>query len=120
MPPNALQVWNLNAPKGHLHDLSIRVNECDDDRHHYDDELTTKLVLPHLSKEQRTIHDDDARTMWKKILRKDVNATLHSSKLFSALSSIIVLDDETREKDFLNRFGGQLSKVSSEFLEGLR
>lgn len=120
MPPNALQVWDLNSSKRHLHNIPIRVNDCDDDdHHHYDDELTTKLVLPQLFKEQIPI-DNDARTLWKKILRKDVDATNHSSKLLSALSSIIVLDDEAREIDFLDRFGGQLSKVSSELLEGLR
>jgi hypothetical protein len=46
--------------------------------------------------------------------------TSKSSKLLASLSSIIIFDDEVREREWLHRFGGRLSSVSSELLEGLR
>ena len=114
MPPNALQLWDLNATKRHLHDL--RVND-DDENDHYHDELTAKLVLPPPVK----IPIDDGRSLWKKLLHNEgVDVSHFSSDLMEALSSIIVLDDEERNRDWLNRFGGRLHKVSSELLEGLR
>mmetsp|Transcript_5338 Transcript_5338/g.11021 ORF Transcript_5338/g.11021 Transcript_5338/m.11021 type:complete len:313 (+) Transcript_5338:183-1121(+) len=114
MPPNALQLWDLNATKRHLHDL--RVND-DDENDHYHDELTAKLVLPPPVK----IPINDGRSLWKKLLHNEgVDVSHFSSDLMEALSSIIVLDDEERNRDWLNRFGGRLHKVSSELLEGLR
>lgn len=108
-------MWDLNATKRHLHDL--RVNDDDEnDHHHYHDELTAKLVLPPPIK----IPIDDGRSLWKKLLRNEVDASHFSCELLEALSSIIVLDDEQRERDWLNRFGGQLHTISSALLEGLR
>ena len=112
MPPNVLHSWDSNAAKRHYYDA--------DDCPEFD---AAELFLPSKnSLKQPTkaiINDDDGRSLWKKILQKDTVA-ISQSELFASLSSIIVLDDEVEKEDWLNRFGGRLSKVSSELLQGLR
>mmetsp|Transcript_22377 Transcript_22377/g.52825 ORF Transcript_22377/g.52825 Transcript_22377/m.52825 type:complete len:342 (-) Transcript_22377:165-1190(-) len=124
MPPNVLYSWDSTASKRHYRDLPIGI---DDDFHA---ELDTELFLPpKISPEQPTPTEDDARTLWKKILRKESNGTASTSttttstknhELLASLSSIVVLDNEVDQEEWLNRFGGHLSDVSPELLQGLR
>lgn len=119
MPPNALQIWGLNASKRHLHDIPVPVDDYHDDDDLHDAEFNAKLFLP--PKQPSTpIY---GRSLWKKILHRNVDTTIKASsysELLASLSSIIILDDEKRERDWLDRFGGRLSDVSLELLEGLR
>lgn len=127
MPPNILHCWDSNVPKPEFH--GVPVNFGDDDNDHYHPEINTNQS-PKISSEGSKSYGADGRTLWKQILRNDIDVTIDggdkktdasvSSKLFASLSSIIVLDDEEREKEWLDRFGGQLPKVSQELLEGLR
>jgi len=114
MPPNVLYSWDSNAAKRHYHD-------DDDDHAEFDAEL---FLSKNLLKQPTTI-DDNGRSLWKKILRKDMDLIedqeeVFQSDLLASLSSIIILDDEIEREDWLNRFGGCLSKVSSELLQELR
>lgn len=126
MPPNVLHCWDSNVPKPEFHRVPFDFGDNDND--HYHPEINTNQP-PKISSE-RSKSGDNGRFLWKKILRDDIDVRISddnkktdasvSSELLASLSSIIVLDDEERKQDWLDRFGGQLSKVSQELLEGLR
>lgn len=127
MPPNALQIWDLSATKRQLHDIPIHVDHYAD---HYDDgvhdhhkaELDAHFFLSPKEQQPEPIKEKDCRSLWKKLLNLDID-TVHSSfdsELHASLSSIIVLDNKERQQDWLHQFGGRLSSVSVELLEGLR
>ena len=123
MPPNALQIWDLSAAKRHLHDIPVNVDHYDDGVHdHHEAELDARLFLAPKEQQAEPIEEQDGQSLWKNILNRDINTdhTSFDSELLASLSSIIVLDDEERQQDWLNRFGGRLSSVSIELLEGLR
>lgn len=131
MPPNVLYSWDSIASKRQLHAVPVYVNDGDSEYSHQDPELDSDLFLsPQKLSKQPTPTEEDGRTLWKKILRNDFDERRNrhdeetsasgSSELRASLSSIIILNDEKREEDWLDRFGGRLSNVSLELLEGLR
>jgi len=172
MPPNVLYSWDSDAAKRHYRDLPGVVNiigdddddDDDDGYHHHQQqqpEFDPKLFLPYKTPKSLddgdSNDDNDARALWKKILRKDDDISSSATStttsttsdddrhreattilllnndnddnfdsddrsycLLTSLSSIVVLDDEAEKKDWLNRFDGQLSVVSSELLQELR
>lgn len=124
MPPNVLHNWDLIASKRQLHVIPVRNEDIDNGNCQYS-VLNEKLVIfPTIATEEIT------RTLWKEVLRNDSNVTVigdseeteasNSSKLLTSLSSIRILNDEERERNWLNLFGGRLSNVSPELLKGLR
>jgi len=133
MPPNVKHSWDSNTSKRHFRGIPVHVdddNDDDNDQYHHP-EFNAKLFLPPKNcSKQSTPSDDDGRNLWEKIWRNDTDLAIgdddeeinvtNSSELLASLSSIIILNDEAGEKDWLNRFGGRLSNVSSELLEGLR
>jgi hypothetical protein len=131
MPPNVLNSWDSISAKRQLRGI-LAHKEDDDDHHQHDHpEIDADLFLaPKKASTNSEPTDTDRRGLWKRILENDVKV-IHDdddeemsasspSSLLASLSSIIVLSDETRQRDWLNRFGGRLSNVSSELLEGLR
>ena len=130
MPPNVLQYWDSNASRRRFHDVSILIDDSNDDGNHQTPELNPELFFdPKNSLKQTTQGDGNGRTLWRKILHNDVNTTridendasaIESSDLLASLSSIIILNDKTEQRDWLNQVGGRLSNVSSELLEMLR
>ena len=133
MPPNVLQCWDSIPKERKFRGVSIDIDADDsvDDVHHQQPEFDTNLLLPRKeSLEQWPIHDSNSRTLWKSIVENDIDLTIgdhnkeicaaSSSELLASLSSIIVLNDNVRERDWLERFGGRLSNVSTDLLEGLR
>jgi len=131
MPPNILQYWDSIASKRQLRVVPVHNDDGDNESNYHDSQSNTKLFisLPNPSK-QVVQSDDDGRLLWKKILRNDASMRIvevkqeieaaNSSKLLAALSSIIILNDESREIEWLNQFGGRLSNASLDLLEGLR
>ena len=138
MPPNVLHSWDSNASKRQFYGDPVVHFDADgdgDENDHHRPDFNAKLFLspkqPPPSKQSTPSNDDDdGRALWHNILQKDVDTatgeddgeirTSKSSKLLASLSSIIIFDDEAREREWLHRFGGRLSSVSSELLEGLR
>ena len=140
MPPNVLHSWDSNASKRQFYgDPVVHFDTDGDENDHHRPDFNAKLFLsPKQPPSKQSTpsddddDDDDDRTLWHKILQNDVdtaigdddeetsNTATKSSKLLASLSSIIIFDDEAREREWLHRFGGRLSNVSSELLEGLR
>lgn len=110
MPPNALQIWDFSAAKRHLDD------------HHDEAELDAKFFPSSKEHSPEPQEEQDGQSLWRKLLNHNIKTahTSYDSELIASMSSIIVLDDEEREKDWLNQFGGRLTSVSTELLEGLR
>ncbi|MGK3743862.1 MAG: hypothetical protein ACI8RD_009659 [Bacillariaceae sp.] len=136
MPPNINQNWDSTvvAQKRFYGDHRYRYRrdfDNDDDSQLFvpdDNNLFTSLKSTTTSTKIDDDDDDDndGRKLWKKILRKEIVVAIDNDDeeedftIKSALSSIIVLDNEIENKEWLNRFQGRLSKVSSELLQGLR
>lgn len=94
---DARTLWKKLLRKYYISSATI-CTTTDDDRH----QEATPIVLP--NKDNDDDDDDDDC----------------SCCLLTSLSSIVVLDDKAEKKDWLNRFEGQLSEVSSELLQELR
>jgi hypothetical protein len=133
MPPNVLHSWDSNASKRQFYGVPVHIDADGDENDHHRPEFNAKLFLPPKQPSKQSTpsdDDDDGRTLWENFLLNDVDTaigdddeetyTSKSSKLFASLSSIIIFNDEAREREWLHRFGGRLSNVSSELLEGLR
>jgi len=131
MPPNVLNSWDSISSKRQLRGVPAHIEDDDDHHRHDHPEIDADLFLaPKKASTDSKPTDNDVRSLWKRILQNDVNVIYDDdsedtnasspSSLLASLSSIIVLSDETRQRDWLNRFGGRLSNVSSELLEGLR
>lgn len=118
MPPNVLHSWDVDAAKRHYHDHPVILDDEDDLP-----EFNAELFLP--SKNSVNSFRNDAKTLWRKILRKDTDSTtlleaVTDPELFASLSSIVVLNDTQKSENWLNIVGGQLSEVSPQLLESLR
>ena len=137
MPPNINQIWDstIVTSKRFYRDHHYRRNFDDEDDSEVfvadDNNLFTSSLKPTTTttKIDDDNNDYDGRKLWKKIIRKEIVVAIDNDKeeadkedmaIKSALSSIIVLDNGIENKEWLNRFQGRLSNVSSELLQGLR
>ena len=138
MPPNINQTWDstIVTSKRFNRDHTYRRNfDEEDDSEVFvsdDNNLFTSSLKPTTTttKIDDDNNDYDGRKLWKKIIRKEIVVAIDNDDeeekdkedmaIKSALSSIIVLDNETENKQWLNRFQARLSNVSSELLQGLR
>ena len=131
MPPNVSHSWDLIAVERHLHATPVRSDDKINGNRQYSDFNEKLFISPPNTSNEFTSRVDYGRTLWKRILRNNANTTTivddieesehsRSSNLLMSLYSIRILNDEVREKEWLKSFGGELSNVSSELLEGLR
>jgi hypothetical protein len=137
MPPNINQTWDstIVASKRFYRDHHYRRDFDDEDDSELfvsdDDNLFTSSLKPTTTttKIDDDNNDNDGRKLWKQIIRKKIGVAIDNDEgeenkedlaIKSALSSIIALDNETENEEWLNRFQGRLSNVSSELLQGLR
>jgi hypothetical protein len=117
MPPNVQPSWERIIEKH---------NRLEDE----DEELFVNhsvIAKPPLSKEEDP--SDAGRILWDARLLSSSHAFFDDDKsesaflypaLLDALASIIVLDDATKNQEWLNRHNGSLSDVSPKLLQGLR
>mmetsp|Transcript_26169 Transcript_26169/g.61479 ORF Transcript_26169/g.61479 Transcript_26169/m.61479 type:complete len:335 (+) Transcript_26169:158-1162(+) len=127
MPPNVLQSWDLSASDRHLYATPIRNNDIIDTASRHAGSEDKVFIAPRDTSKASPSSVDYGRILWKRILRNNANNTTIvcnveeiASKLLMSLYSIRILDDEVKEREWLELFGGELLDISSELLESLR
>ncbi len=119
MPPNVL-LWDESSASNPRF-RQLHCDHKDNTEDSVDIDVTSNLERPCPSSGKR---EYDKASVWQEWLV--TKQTPSSSNMFEndlvadAFSSILVMDDEIKDTEWLDRFGGRLSVISEDLLAALR